>query len=48
MDGFQLAGFYTVEWKGTDLHGQTVASGTYFYVLRANGERHAGKMVLMK
>ncbi len=41
----QSAGYYTVKWDGTDDSRETVASGTYFYRIRA-GEYEAKKRML--
>ena len=39
---------YSVVWDGKDNWGQPVASGIYFYELRAGGMREAGKMIVIK
>jgi hypothetical protein len=39
---------YDVEWDGTDVSGQPVASGVYFYRLRAGSEVLTRKAVLLK
>ncbi|MCK4641081.1 MAG: T9SS type A sorting domain-containing protein [Candidatus Marinimicrobia bacterium] len=42
-------GQYTYMWNGTDMHGNSVASGVYFYELQAGNQfRDIKKMVLMK
>ena len=41
-------GTYTVEWNGTDAHGRRVASGIYFYRLRAGSFDATKKMLLMR
>ncbi|MFN0149621.1 MAG: FlgD immunoglobulin-like domain containing protein [bacterium] len=38
VDEPQTAGNHAVEWNGADDAGRQVASGTYFYQLRVNGE----------
>jgi hypothetical protein len=44
LDGYQKAGYYNVEFDGTEL-----ASGIYFYKLSVNNEQYAvKKMVLLK
>jgi len=42
------AGTYRVEWDGRDHSGSPVASGVYFYRLRADSFLEAKKMVLLK
>jgi hypothetical protein len=42
------AGYHTVEWNGDDADGHGVASGIYFYRLRAAGYSASRKMVLLK
>jgi len=42
-------GQYTYMWNGTDMHGNAVASGVYFYELQVGNQfRDIKKMVLMK
>lgn len=36
------------EWNGTDMSGRQVASGVYFYRLRANGEDFSKQMVVVR
>lgn len=42
------AGDHQIAWDGTDLHGNTLASGMYFYKLTNNNQNITKKMVLMK
>ncbi|MCA9734612.1 MAG: exo-alpha-sialidase [Deferribacteres bacterium] len=42
------AGSHTVSWDGRDAQGLTVASGLYFYVLRANNFVQTKKMLKLK
>ncbi|MDH3217348.1 MAG: multicopper oxidase domain-containing protein [Candidatus Krumholzibacteria bacterium] len=42
------AGEQVVTWDGKDNAGRSVASGVYFYALRAEGVRHMKKMVMLK
>jgi hypothetical protein len=42
------ADYYTVKWDGTNMQGQTVAGGVYFYHLVAGGYVKTGKMILLK
>jgi len=46
--GEQPAGFHQVTWDGTDAHGKAVASGVYFYRIKAEGFTESKKMVLLK
>ena len=48
VDEFQPAGIHEVIWDGTDAHGRSVASGMYFYRLRARQNVDSKKMVLLK
>lgn len=48
VDEVREAGRHRVEWDGRDDTGRAVASGNYFYRLRANGVDHARRMVLLK
>ena len=40
------AGFYQVQWKGTDSRGRRVASGVYFYRMEAGPYTNIRKMVV--
>jgi hypothetical protein len=40
--------YYPVRWAGTDDLGRTVASGTYFYVLKADGRIAQKRMLLVR
>jgi flagellar hook assembly protein FlgD len=44
----QPAGYYGLNWNGTDNAGNNVSSGIYIYQLRANDQIMSRKMVLMK
>jgi hypothetical protein len=48
VDEFQLAGHKTVHWDGTHDNGNAVASGIYFYRIKAGSFTETKKMVLMK
>ncbi len=48
IDAYQAKGLHRVAWRGTDGSGNQVASGVYFYRLRAGREVRAMKMVLLK
>ena len=42
------AGLHRVSWDGTDRFGHGVASGVYFYRVRASGETRASRLVVLK
>jgi hypothetical protein len=42
------SGYYKVIWDGKDSSGDDVASGVYFYQIRASGYTKAKKMILLK
>jgi len=49
LDGEVIpAGRRVVTWDGRDDRGKIASSGVYLYVLRANGERKAGRMILLR
>jgi len=48
VDEFLTAGFKETGWDGTDSKGTDVASGIYFYKIRANDFTDIKKMVLLK
>jgi hypothetical protein len=47
-DGIASAGPNEVSWNGTDVTGRQVASGVYFYRLRANAEDFSKQMVVVR
>ncbi|MBD3401729.1 T9SS type A sorting domain-containing protein [candidate division GN15 bacterium] len=47
-DRYYSAGTYELTWDGQDSRGQTVASGVYFYRLRAGEIVQQKKMLLLK
>lgn len=47
-NGFQLAGQYRVFWDGTNLNGQSVASGVYFYRIKSPSFVKTKKMLLIR
>ena len=48
VDDMQRAGKQTVTWDGTDNGGNSVASGVYFYKIRAGDFSSTKKMLLLK
>jgi hypothetical protein len=48
VDDQRPAGRYQVSWEGTDTGGRRVASGLYFYRLRAGDHESVKKMSLVK
>ena len=48
VDEYQSAGHRTTQWDGTDIDGNPVASGVYFYTIQVGGFAETKKMVLMK
>ncbi|UCD94742.1 MAG: T9SS type A sorting domain-containing protein, partial [Candidatus Zixiibacteriota bacterium] len=48
FDGVANAGTNYVTWNGTGTEGETVASGIYFYRMKAADFEKTRKMVLMK
>lgn len=48
INGYKLAGSYSVSWDGTDNNGLSVASGFYFYQLKRGDRVITRKMTLIK
>lgn len=48
VNGYKTAGSYGVTWNGKDNAGQNVASGVYFYRIKAGNFTMTKKMVLMR
>lgn len=48
FDGIAQEGPNTIQWDATDGNSRPVASGVYFYRLRANGEDLAKKLVVVR
>ncbi len=48
VDQYQTAGVYSITWDGKDESGKTVASGIYFYRLRADKLVLTNRMTLLK
>jgi hypothetical protein len=48
IDGTLTEGFKRITWDGRNTQGTFVASGVYFYTLRAGGEQTTRRMTLLK
>jgi hypothetical protein len=48
VNGDMEAGYKSVVWNGTDNAGASVASGTYFYVLKTGDKTFTKKMTMLK
>jgi len=48
IDGSLSAGNHTIQWDGNDSYGRQVATGIYFYRLKAGGSIDTKKMVLLE
>lgn len=48
VDSDMSAGDYSVVWDGKDSYGESVASGVYFYRIKANNFSDTKKMLLLK
>jgi hypothetical protein len=48
LDGFKEAGYYQIDWNGTDRSGHKVATGVYFYRIQAGEFVESKKMILAK
>ncbi len=48
VDKNQAAGNYSITWDGTNMEGETVASGVYFYKIKADNQTISKKMMLLK
>jgi len=48
VNGDMEAGYRSIIWNGTDETGANVASGTYFYVLKAGDKTFTKKMTMLK
>jgi hypothetical protein len=44
----QLAGYRSIQWKGTNNLGEQVAAGIYIYMIQAGDFRETKKMILLK
>jgi flagellar hook assembly protein FlgD len=44
----QKAGFKSVQWNATDMHGKSVSAGVYLYHIRSGEFVQTRKMVLLK
>ncbi|GAB4177155.1 MAG: hypothetical protein Kow00108_12650 [Calditrichia bacterium] len=48
INGVQPAGNHTIQWDGTNQHGNKVSSGIYFYRLKTKDQMLQRKMILIK
>ncbi len=48
IERYHTAGYYTLQWDGTDAFGRSVSSGLYFYRLKTDGFVDVKKMFLLK
>ena len=48
VSGYRAQGPHQVPWDGKNARGRRVASGVYFYQLRAGGQAISRKMVLLR
>jgi hypothetical protein len=48
VDAAQKPGWHSADWKGRDASGRNVASGVYFFSIRAGKETVTKKMVLLR
>lgn len=48
INGSQLEGYYEVVWNGKDNTGRSVASGIYYYQIKACGKNINKKMLMLK
>jgi len=48
VDEYEPAGLHIVEWTGEDDSGNKIASGVYFYIIRAAGQTAVKKMVVIR
>ena len=48
VSGVMTPGTYTVDWNATDMMGNSVASGIYFYELRSKSFTARKKMLLIR
>jgi hypothetical protein len=42
------AGRHLLRWDGRNDHGRSVAAGVYFYAVEVGGEKHTGKLVILR
>lgn len=48
IDERKAAGFYSIQWDGTDQNGHRAPSGFYLYQIEAGGSRETKKMLLIR
>ena len=47
-EGKTKAGFYTIDWEGSDENGKSLSSGIYFYRIKAGDNIDTRKLILLK
>lgn len=48
VDGYKEAGSYKVQWNGMNASGQKLATGVYFYTLKAGKHSQTMKMIMLR
>ena len=48
VNGIQDPGFHAVRWNGTNMYGNPLSSGMYFYHIQAGDFRSIKKLILVK
>ncbi len=48
LNGNYDAGYYTIQWDGTDNEGKSIGSGIYFYNLKADNYTKTHRMLMIK
>jgi flagellar hook assembly protein FlgD len=48
VEGLHEPGFHAVRWNGTNMYGNALSSGMYFYHIKAGDFRNVKKLLLVK